>query len=45
MCYGTSGLIKRTWRLHHRVEVFFVGPTKNNFRKQKFSYTHEGEEG
>ena len=44
MCYSTSVLIKLAWRLHHRLEVFFVGPTKNNFRKQKLSYTREWEE-
>ena len=45
MCYSTSVLIKPTWRLHQSLEVFFVGPTKNNFRKQQLSYTREWEEG
>ena len=45
MCYSTSVLIKPTWRLHQSLEVFFVGPTENNFRKQQLSYTRGWEEG
>ena len=45
MCYSTSVLIKATWRLRQSLEVLFVGPTKNNFRKQQLSYTREWKEG